>query len=204
MEEIPGPRASTESGQHNLMVYASKRKILMWMLAMIGLSAVLVFGAVSPLATPSTTGAPTSFRIVDLVVGLVVVGGIVVRLLSPLFSSDPLLVVTHEGIVVRSWLFGFGLIPWPQIATLRTATVRLPKYTMLRLALRDWRVIRAHQNTLQAMLYWLSGWALLWPRTVVVSDSVLAVPIPVLLHQIRSRYQAELMQHSIHVEILAD
>jgi hypothetical protein len=127
---------------------------------------------------------------------------VVIRLALVAFSSTPLLLVNHAGVWIHSpLLFGTGTIPWSDIASMMSGTVRFLVYprTYLWIEFRDKRTLHLRQNAVQRALWLLSGYALLWPRTIFVMDDLLSMTIAELLGRIHVRYRSELAQHDILV-----
>jgi hypothetical protein len=184
------------------VVRASGRKVLIWMLMLAGsFFLVLAYARMPTLSSGSLHGLEPPdtppVRAVITAGALSLLLAFAARHVSWLFTPSPVLVMTRQGIGVHAWLFGTGMLPWSQIAVVRVT--RLVHFCVLRIEVRDWQVVRAQQNHVQALLYRLSGWALQWPRTVVINDTVIAKPLQALLHQVWQLYQAEMTHYGVQI-----
>ena len=100
------------------------------------------------------------------------------------------------------FVFGTGIVGWSDMASIQAVRFRsLPgiSRTYLVMLLRDGQALRARQNTIQAVLYWLNGYPLLWPRAVVVNDTLLRMPSRELLGRMQVRYGPELARYRVDI-----
>jgi hypothetical protein len=187
-----------------LEIYASTGKTVLWTLAFFAVTVMVV--VVPALLGPLPPGSPQSFynnptmdKVVQIV-GVPLFGALTIRILTILFSPAPRVVVSHEGIWVNSLLFGSAVIPWTAIAALMVVGSRtLSVVTTLHIVLRDRQTLRDRMNRFQTLLWWLAGYALVWPQSITVSDAFLPISNVELVGRIRASFQHELVRYGIHV-----
>jgi hypothetical protein len=199
--------ATDRDGQDHgavLEIYASTGKSLLWTLT---LPAVIVLFEVLPaLLGPPPAGAPHGLlttphmdKVVQIL-GVPVFGVLAIRILTILFSRAPRVVVSREGIWVNSLVFGSAVIPWTAIAALHVRVPRaLSVVTTLHIVLRDRQTLRDRLTRFQTLLWWLGGFALVWPQSITVSDGFLPISNVELVGRIHASFQHELVQYGIHV-----
>jgi hypothetical protein len=183
-----------------LVVYASKGKTFLTALCSFAFAVMMV--ALPRVLGPDPGGLysnPALILLAQIVVGAA--GGLVtIRMLRILFSPAPRAVVSHEGIRVNSLLIESSIIPWAEIGALVEVGHRLPPVANLLIVLRDRQTLRDRQNGLQALLWRLGGYGLVWPQSVVMAgDIVLPMSAAELMGQICVRFEHELVQHAIQV-----
>jgi hypothetical protein len=184
----------TPESHDDLVIYASKGKVLTWTLLAFTFTVIAVLAAVF---RPSTLRNDPCGNGLMLILTLVLFGGGTVRGLLRLFSSAPLLVVNHEGIWVNSRLVGAGTVAWSDIEAL--TTYRTPVQAILEIVLSNPRPILARQTALQRVLCLMLQHKLMTSGILVVSDSMLPISIAELLARIRAHYLHEIARHGIQV-----
>jgi hypothetical protein len=113
--------------------------------------------------------------------------------------------VSHEGIWVSSLLFGSAIIPWEEIGALVVTGHRMPPVANVLIMLRTRQMLRDRQNGLQALLWRLGGYALVWPQSVVTTgDILLPMSAAELVGRVHARFDHELVLHSIRVQGLSN
>jgi hypothetical protein len=175
-------------------VYANKYRVAL--LAVV--SAVLAAAATIPILHPDpASGIPLASVVAALFVvllGLWAVG----QSLAILFSSQPRVIVTEQGISIRSRLFGVSLIRWQEIDTL--VARRQVNQTVLRIELVDPDAVSARQTALQRWAYLLAkNTSVRKSSTLSTADGLLAQSTDALLEQIRHLFAHELAQYGIRI-----
>ena len=202
VEHSREPHASADGRDYRdaLVVYASKGKTVM--AALVGFALIVAMMVIPGVLGPQDRGSFYGNPILDVLaqVGGSVLGGILsIRMLTILFSAAPRIVVRHEGIWVNSLVFGSAIIPWAEIEGLLVVGHSFPRMATFMIVLRNRQALQGRQNRLQALLWWLGGFALVWPQAVTAPDSLLPMSAAELLGRIRVCFQHELVCHGIQV-----
>lgn len=138
------------------------------------------------------TGLNVISYIVLAAAAVLMLGGI--SALYGVVSKGPALLVSDEGIVDRTSLFGVGLVRWSEIAGLASFRFYAQRYLLI--FLKDPRAFATHLRPLPLAVVTINR--VISPAPICIPSAMLP-DIDGLLARIQKQYGAQLDSHAIHV-----
>ena len=156
-----------------LRIYPSKRKLLLYLLAMIALAAVAVF------LVPDADGSEKALLIAALVFAPVLAIFVVVKLIS----NKPTLEIDSLGIVDRSSMTPAGRVPWQQIRSVHIHVLNGRRFIGVDPV--DRQAFLAQERVGRKMLRRTAGSKLAGFPLIAIPEQTVSVPLETLIHEMR-------------------